>query len=91
MSLPGEENKQVSPLKRLADGAKRLNSFKLTRATVANVLRSLNELKLVGPDEVSPHLLEHCAKELARPLTDLFQKVTRAAEFPKSWKVATYI
>ena len=27
-------------------------------------------------------------KELARPLTDLFQKVTRAAEFPKSWKVA---
>jgi hypothetical protein len=52
------------------------------------VLRSLNELKSVGPDGVSPRLLKHCAKELARPLTDLFQKVTRAAEFPKSWKVA---
>ena len=25
---------------------------------------------------------------MARPLTDLFQKVTRAAEFRKSWKVA---
>jgi len=50
--------------------------------------RSLNELKSVGPDGVSPRLLKHCAKELARPLTDLFQKVTRAAEFPKSWKVA---
>ena len=52
------------------------------------VLRSLNELKSVGPGGVSPRLLKHCAKELARPLTDLFQKVTRAAEFPKSWKVA---
>ncbi|CAM9758266.1 unnamed protein product, partial [Heterosigma akashiwo] len=51
-------------------------------------LRSLNEPKSVGPDGVSPRLLKHCAKELARSLTDLFQKVTRAAEFPKSWKVA---
>ncbi|CAM9947100.1 unnamed protein product, partial [Heterosigma akashiwo] len=44
----------------------------------------LNGLKSVGPDDgVSPRLLKHCAKELACPLTDLFQKVTRAAEFPK--------
>ncbi|CAN0040126.1 unnamed protein product, partial [Heterosigma akashiwo] len=50
---------------------------------VTKVLRSLNELKSVGPDGVSPRLLEHCVKELARPLTDLFQKVTRAAEFPR--------
>jgi len=56
---------------------------------VAKVLRSLkDELKSVGPNGVSPRLLKHCAKELARPLADLFQKVTRAAEFPKSWKVA---
>ena len=89
MSLPGEENKQVPPLEQLPDGAKRLRGFKLTRAMVAKVLRSLlNELKSVGPDGVSPRLLKHCAKELARPLTNLFQKVTRAAEFPKSWKVA---
>ena len=43
---------------------------------------------MVDSDGASPHLLKHFAKELARPLTDLFQKVTRAAEFPKSWKVA---
>ncbi|CAN0092191.1 unnamed protein product, partial [Heterosigma akashiwo] len=55
---------------------------------VAKVLRSLNELTSGGPDGVSPCLLKYCAKELARPLTDLFQKVTRVAEFPKSWKVA---
>ena len=88
MSLPGEENKQVPPLEQLPDGAKRLRSFKLTHAMVAKVLRSLNELKSVGPDGVSPRLLKHCAKELVRQLTDLFQKVTRAAEFLKSWKVA---
>ena len=79
----------MPPLEQLPDGAKRLRSFKLTRAMVAKVLRSLNELKSVGPDGVSPCLLKHCAKELlARPLTDLSQKVTRAAELPKSWKVA---
>ena len=78
----------MPPLEQLPDGAKRLRSFKLTRAMVAKVLRSLNELKSVGPDGVSPRLLKHCAKELARPLTDLFQKVTRAAEFPESWEVA---
>ena len=39
MSLPGEENKQVPPLEQLPDGAKRLRSFKLTRAMVAKVLR----------------------------------------------------
>ena len=50
ISLPGEENKQVPPLEQLPDGAKRPRSFKLTRATVAKVLRSLNELKSVGPD-----------------------------------------
>ena len=55
---------------------------------VAKVLRFLNELKSVDSDWVSLRLLKHCAKKLARPLTDLFQKVTRAAEFPKSWKVA---
>ena len=39
ISLPGEENKQVPPLEQLpADGAKRLRSFKLTRAMVARVL-----------------------------------------------------
>jgi len=88
MSLHGKENKQVPPLEELPDGAKRLRSFKLTRAIVAKVLRYLNELKSVGPDGVSPRLLKHCAKELTRLLIDLFQKVTRAAEFPKSWKVA---
>ena len=73
MSLPGEENKRVPLLKQLPDGAKRLRSFKLTRAMVAKVLPSLNELKSVGPDGVSPRLLKHCcAKELAHALTDLF-------------------
>ncbi|CAN0092327.1 unnamed protein product, partial [Heterosigma akashiwo] len=56
---------------------------------VAKVLHSLNdELKSFDPEWVSLRLFKYCAKELARPLTDLFQKVTRAAEFPKSWKVA---
>jgi hypothetical protein len=88
MTLPGEENQQVPPLQQLPDGAKRLRSLKITNAMVTRVLFSLDELKASGPDGVSPRLLKHCAGELARPLTNLFQKVAKAAEFPKSWKVA---
>eukprot|EP00639_Heterosigma_akashiwo_P015025 CAMPEP_0206373052 /NCGR_PEP_ID=MMETSP0294-20121207/7479_1 /ASSEMBLY_ACC=CAM_ASM_000327 /TAXON_ID=39354 /ORGANISM="Heterosigma akashiwo, Strain CCMP2393" /LENGTH=79 /DNA_ID=CAMNT_0053820557 /DNA_START=918 /DNA_END=1157 /DNA_ORIENTATION=+ len=74
MNLPGEKNKQVPPLEQLPDGAKRLSSFKLTRAMVARVLRFLNGLELVGANGVSPRLLNHCAEELARSLIGLFRE-----------------
>ncbi|CAM9353205.1 unnamed protein product, partial [Heterosigma akashiwo] len=55
---------------------------------VSKVLQSLDVRKWVGPDGVSPRVLKHCARQLARPLTRLFQKVGKSGEFPKSWKVA---
>ncbi|CAM9952927.1 unnamed protein product, partial [Heterosigma akashiwo] len=62
-------------------GSRRLqNSSKL--------LQSLDVRKSVGPDGVSPPVLKHCAQQLARPLTWLFHKVGKSAEFPSSWKVA---
>lgn len=63
MRLP-RENKQLPPLEQLPDGAKRPRSFKLMLAMVDKGLRSLNELKSVGPDGVSPRLLKQCPKEL---------------------------
>ncbi|CAM9956143.1 unnamed protein product, partial [Heterosigma akashiwo] len=33
-------------------------------------------------------VLKHCARQLARPLTRLFQKLDKSGEFPRSWKVA---
>ncbi|CAM9873261.1 unnamed protein product, partial [Heterosigma akashiwo] len=62
--------------------------FKITFREVSKVLRSLDVRKLVGPDGVSPRVLKHCAPQLARPLTRLFQKVGKSGEFPSSWKVA---
>ncbi|CAN0084137.1 unnamed protein product, partial [Heterosigma akashiwo] len=38
--------------------------------------------KSVGPDGVSPLVLKHCARHLARPLTRFFQKVGKSGEFP---------
>ena len=69
-------------------GAKRLRGFKITFREVSKVLQSLDVRKLVGQDGVSPRVLKHCARQLARPLTRLFQKVGKSGEFPRSWKVA---
>ncbi|CAM9932543.1 unnamed protein product, partial [Heterosigma akashiwo] len=49
---------------------------------------SLDARKSVGLDVVSPQVLKHCAQQLARPFTRLFQKVGKSGEFPSSWKVA---
>ena len=69
-------------------GARRLRGFKITLREVSKVLQSLDVRKSVGPDRVSPRVLKHCAWQLARPLTRLFQKVGKSGEFPRSWKVA---
>ena len=48
-------------------GAKRLWGFKITFREVSKVLQSLDVRKSVGPDGVSPRVLKHCARQLARP------------------------
>ena len=53
-------------------GAKRLWGFKITFREVSKVLQSLDVRKSVGPVGVSPRVLKHCARQLARPLTRLF-------------------
>jgi hypothetical protein len=88
MSLPGEEGKEVPPLEPAPPGSRKLRGFKITRAGVSKVLRSLDVNKSVGPDGVSPRVLKDCAGQLVAPLTRLFQKIGKAAEFPTSWKVA---
>ena len=65
-----------------------MRGFKITLREVSKVLQSLDVRKSVGPDGVSPRVLKHCARQLAHPLTRLFQKVGKSGEFPRSWKVA---
>ncbi|CAM9689283.1 unnamed protein product, partial [Heterosigma akashiwo] len=65
-----------------------IRGFKITLRKVSKVLQSLDVRKSVGPDGVSPRALKHCARQLAHPLTRLFQKVGKSGEFPRSWKVA---
>lgn len=82
MSLPEEKKKQVPPLEQ-PGGAKRLRSSFIKLACDIGAIRcsalSKSWLQLVGPDGVSPHLLKHCAKELACPLAHLFQKKKEVA------------
>ena len=79
-SLPGEEGKKVPPWSRRRQGPESYG------ASESPALESL--IKSVGPDGVSPRVLKHCAGQLVPPLTRLFQKIGKAAEFPTSWKVA---
>ena len=71
MSLSDEESKEVPELELALPGSRR--DFKITFREVSKVLRSLDVRKSVGPDGVSPQVLKHCALQLARPLTRLFQ------------------
>ena len=69
----------------------RLSHIFITEKEVYNLLRSLDEKKAVGPDGISPRLLRGCAKELAPPLTILFNNCIRAKRWPRLWKISQVV
>lgn len=51
-------------------------------------LRSLDASKAQGPDNIPPKVLKELAKELAAPLSVLFNKSLETASVPNDWKKA---
>ena len=51
-------------------------------------LQQLDPKKALGPDGVSPHILKHCADELAAPVTAIFRCCLSTGKWPTHWKVA---
>jgi len=81
----------VPELEPAPPGARSLWGFKITFREVSKVLQSLDMRKSVGPYRVSPRVLKHCARQLARPLTRGFQKVGKSGDCPTSWKVVARV
>lgn len=58
----------------------------ITEPDVYEVLSSLDPLKAVGPDGISPSVLKFCAVALTKPLFQLFTLSIRSACIPNQWK-----
>ncbi|XP_045783684.1 uncharacterized protein LOC123879834 [Maniola jurtina] len=58
----------------------------LNHKTVEKYLSALNTTKGSGPDGLHPLFIKRCSKQLAIPLTLLFQLSLRSGILPKTWK-----
>ena len=51
-------------------------------------LNKLDTNKSPGPDNISPHILKRCSKQLAPSLTSLFNDFFATGTLPQDWKIA---
>ena len=65
-----------------------LKDIVITESEVRNQLRSLDESKATGPDDIPTIVLKRCAEQLTKPLTLLFKKSLQLGKLPKEWKSA---
>ena len=68
-----------------------LSDFAMSEEPVRRLLQQLVVGKACGPDGLSARILRECAKELAVPLSKLFQKSLRDGMFPEQWAEANIV
>ena len=68
-----------------------VHKVEVTQAQVEHILRGLDTKKATGPDDVSPHLLKQCARELSVPLTTVFTACPQENIWPSAWKEARVV
>ena len=62
--------------------------IRFRRRCVIKCLLNLDPNKSVGPDNIPPIVLKHCAQSLAKPLCRLFNYFYINETFPTLWKTA---
>ena len=65
-----------------------LYNMQFSLQEVINVIYKLDANKALGPDNISPRVLEECALELAPSLADLFNYSMYIGALPDQWKLA---
>ena len=60
----------------------------ITPAAVEKKLHDLNQFKAQGPDSIPPKVLKELSKELAVPLSMIFNKSLETGKVPFDWKLA---
>lgn len=68
-----------------------ISDISITHVEVANYLQNLDVTKAGGPDAISPRLLKLCSNEIAKSLSDLFNKSLQLGLVPLDWKKADVI
>ncbi len=68
-----------------------LNDIKFTAEKVHQAIMEIKPGKSGGPDGVRADVLRNCAKQLAVPLSMLFQKSLDNGALPQDWKMANII
>ena len=72
----------------LDNGMPTLYNMQFISQEVINVISKLDVNKALGPDDISPRVLDECALELAPSLTDLFNYSMYIGALPDQWKPA---
>ena len=65
-----------------------VTTVEVTQERVEQHLKAVDVRKASGPDDVSPQVLHHCARELAGPLTNVFTSCVIENTWPSIWKEA---
>lgn len=68
--------------------ASRLENINVSEEQVLKYLKLVNTKKAIGPDDISPHILKNCARELAFPLMKIFCSCLQEKMWPEQWKKA---
>ena len=68
-----------------------ISTLQINPEKVRLLLKKSNTKKATGPDDISPHILQRCAAELANPLTSVFQACVQECFWPSLWKQARVI
>jgi len=63
----------------------------VTAEQVERLLGAVDGSKATGPDDVSPRLLKHCARELSTPLATVFTSCLSENKWPSLWKEARVV
>jgi exonuclease III len=74
-----------------ADNSNAIGDIVLSESEVLDALLSLDCSKGAGPDEIPSIFLKNCARELASPLTVLFNLSLKFGYFPSIWKFSHVI
>ena len=67
---------------------KRIDDITVQDGDILALIRSLNQNKATGSDEVSGHMLILCDNSVVLPLKIIFENILKSASYPEMWKVA---
>ena len=69
----------------------RLSSLEFRFDDIAKIIRSLDQNKAHGHDEISIRMIKLCASSISKPLHLIFRNCLETESFPKEWKKANII